>query len=142
MIERASGMDFAGTLGLSAKGMSAQNTRLRVIAENLANSATTGSSPGADPYRRKTVVFENSLDRSLGATTVGVSRIAPDNTAFPQRYEPANPAADVTGYVKTPNVNAFVEIMDMKEAQRSYTANLNVMETTRGMLTRTVDLLR
>jgi flagellar basal-body rod protein FlgC len=135
-------MDLSTTLDLSAKGMAAQSTRLRVIAENIANSSTTGSTPGSDPYRRKTVVFSNSLDQALGATTVGVRQIAPDMSAFPQRFDPANPAADTNGYVKTPNVNSFVEIMDMKEAQRSYTANLNVMETTRGMLSRTVDLLR
>jgi flagellar basal-body rod protein FlgC len=135
-------MDFASTLGLSARGMTAQRERLRVIAENLANSATTGSSPGADPYRRKTVVFANVLDRSLGAQAVKVRQVAQDQSAFPKRFDPSNPAADSSGYVKTPNVNSFVEIMDMKEAQRSYAANLNVMETTRGMMTRTVDLLR
>lgn len=135
-------MDLSTTLDLSAKGMSAQTTRLRVIAENLANSSTTGSAPGSDPYRRKTVVFANAMDRALGATTVSVKQVTPDMSAFPQRYEPANPAADANGYVKTPNVNPFVEIMDMKEAQRSYTANLNVMEATRGIITRTVDLLR
>ncbi len=135
-------MDLSSTLDLSAKGMAAQTTRLRVIAENLANSSTTASAPGSDPYRRKTVVFSNTMDQALGASTVNVKQVAPDMSAFPQRYEPANPAADANGYVKTPNVNPFVEIMDMKEAQRSYTANLNVMETTRGMITRTVDLLR
>ncbi len=135
-------MDFTSTMGLSAKGMAAQSTRLRVIAENIANSANTGSSPGADPYRRKTVVFANALDGALGTDAVSVKQIAPDGSAFPTRYDPANPAADANGYVKTPNVNSFVEIMDMKEAQRSYTANLNVMETTRGMMSRTIDLLR
>jgi flagellar basal-body rod protein FlgC len=135
-------MDLTRSLELSAKGMNAQSSRLQVIAQNLANSETTGSTPGADPYRRKTVVFANTLDTAMGTATVGVKQIAPDKSAFPKRYEPSNPAADATGYVKTPNVNSFVEIMDMKEAQRSYTANLNVMETTRGMMTRTVDLLR
>lgn len=135
-------MDFTSTLGLSAKAMTAQSERLQVIGENLANSATTGSSPGADPYRRKTVVFANELDRSLGADAVTVRQVTQDQSPFPRRFDPSNPAADSTGYVKTPNVNSFVEIMDMKEAQRSYTANLNVMETTRGMMTRTVDLLR
>jgi flagellar basal-body rod protein FlgC len=135
-------MDLATTLELSAKGMSAQTTRLRVIAENIANSATTGTSPGSDPYRRKTVVFSNVLDESLGTPTVGVRQIQPDTSAFPLRYDPGNPAADTNGYVKTPNVNSFVEVMDMKEAQQSYSANLNVMETTRGMLARTIDLLR
>lgn len=135
-------MDLATTLELSSKGMTAQSSRLQVIAQNIANSDTTGSTPGADPYRRKTVVFANSLDRSLGVTSVGVRQITPDMTAFPRRFDPANPAADPSGYVKTPNVNSFVEIMDMKEAQRSYTANLNVMETTRGIMSRTIDLLR
>lgn len=135
-------MDFTSTMGLSAQGMAAQSTRLRVIAENIANSASTGSSPGADPYRRKTVVFANALDGALGTNVVRVKQIAPDNSAFPTRYDPANPGADANGYVKTPNVNSFIEIMDMKEAQRSYTANLNVMETTRGMMSRTIDLLR
>jgi flagellar basal-body rod protein FlgC len=135
-------MDLTSTLDLSAKGMTAQSTRLRVIAENIANSSTTGSSPGADPYRRKVVVFSNSLNQALGTTAVGVREIETDKSPFPQRYDPSNPAADTNGYVKLPNVNSFVEIMDMKEAQRSYTANLNVMETTRGMMTRTVDLLR
>jgi len=135
-------MDLTTTLQLSAKGMTAQSTRLQVIAQNLANSDTTGSSPGADPYRRKTVVFSNTLDRSLDTTSVSVRQIVPDTSAFPRRFDPSNPAADTTGYVKTPNVNSFVEIMDMKEAQRSYSANLNVMEATRGMMNRTVDLLR
>jgi len=135
-------MDFTSTLGLSAKGMEAQGERLRVIAENLANSATTGTSPGSDPYRRKTVVFADELDRSSGTTGVSVRQVTEDQSAFPKRYDPSNPAADADGYVKTPNVNSFVEIMDMKEAQRSYSANLNVMETTRGMMMRTVDLLR
>ena len=88
------------------------------------------------------MTFANTLDRSLGVNTVGVSRVAQDESPFPTRFDPSNPAANEEGYVKTPNVNSFVEVMDMKEAQRSYAANLNVMETTRGMMTRTVDLLR
>jgi flagellar basal-body rod protein FlgC len=135
-------MDLSTTLDLSARGMSAQTTRLRVIAENIANSATTGSTPGSDPYRRKTVVFSNTLDETLGATTVGVKQIAPDMSPFPVRYDPDNPAADANGYVKTPNVNSFVEVNDMKEAERSYSANMSVMETTRGLLSRTIDLLK
>src|ERR1700733_16307507 len=135
-------MDLCTALDLSARGMSAQTTRLRGIAENIANSATTGSTPGSDPYRRKTVVFSNTLDETLGMPTVGVRQIAPDLSAFPQRFDPGNPAADANGYVKNPNVNSFVEVMDMKEAQSSYSANLNVMETTRGIITRTIDLLK
>ena len=135
-------MDMTTTLEVSAKGMAAQNTRLRVIAENLANAVTTGSSPGADPYRRKTVTFENKLDKSIGTTVVDVRKIAHDTTPFPQKYDPGSPAADTNGYVKMPNVSSFVEVMDMKEAQRSYSANLNVLETTRGMMTHTLDLLK
>ncbi len=135
-------MDMTTTLEVSAKGMAAQNTRLRVIAENLANAVTTGSAPGSDPYRRKTVTFENKLDKSIGTTVVDVSKIAHDTTPFPQKYDPGSPAADTNGYVKLPNVSSFVEVMDMKEAQRSYSANLNVLETTRGMMTQTLDLLK
>ena len=135
-------MDLTTSLAVSAKGMTAQSARLQVIAQNVANSDTTGSTPGADPYRRKTVAFASTLDRASGVSDVAVRRVMPDNSAFPTRFDPANPAADAAGYVKTPNVNSFVEIMDMKEAQRSYTANMNVMETTRGMMSRTVDLLR
>ena len=135
-------MDLSTTLALSAKGMTAQSMRLQVIAQNVANSDTTGSTPGADPYRRKMVAFASTLDQVTGVSSVSVRQVMPDSSAFPTRFDPANPAANAAGYVKTPNVNSFVEIMDMKEAQRSYTANMNVMETTRGMMSRTIDLLR
>jgi flagellar basal-body rod protein FlgC len=135
-------MDISKALAVSARGMDAQSARLRVIAENLANQETTGSTPGADPYRRKVVTFENRLDQAAGTETVRVKQIAPDQSALPQRYDPSHPAADAQGYVKTPNVNSFIEVMDMREAQRSYTANLNVLETTRSMLTRTLELLK
>jgi flagellar basal-body rod protein FlgC len=135
-------MDMTTTLEISAKGMAAQNTRLRVIAENLANAVTTGSTPGANPYQRKTVTFQNRLDRTMGANAVSVKKIAHDTTAFPQKYDPSSPAADTSGYVKTPNVNSFVEVMDMKEAQRTYSANVNVLATTRGMMLHTLDLLK
>jgi flagellar basal-body rod protein FlgC len=135
-------MDLTQSLGVSAKGMAAQGTRLRVIAENIANSSTTGAAPGADPYRRKTVSFQNTVDHATGEASVTVRKVGRDESPFPRRYDPASPAADSAGYVKTPNVSSFVEIMDMKEAQRSYSANLAVMETTRGMMSRTIDLLR
>jgi len=122
--------------------MDAQTTRLRVIAENLANQNSTGSTPGADPYRRKTVTFENRLDHQLGTDTVRVKDIGRDNAEFPQRYDPSSPAANADGYVKLPNVNSLVEIMDMREAERSYSANLAVMQSSRSMLTRTIDLLK
>jgi flagellar basal-body rod protein FlgC len=135
-------MDLDRALAISASGMAAQSARLRVVAENLANRESTGQAPGADPYRRKTVTFTSRLDRELGAETVRVSRVAPDPSAFPERFEPGHPAADARGYVKTPNVDSLVETMDMREAQRSYSANLAVLETTRSMLLRAIEALR
>lgn len=135
-------MDIERALALSARGMDVQTARLRTIAENLANQDTTGSAPGVEPYRRKLITFENRIDRALGTETVRVKSIAPDRGELPRRYDPSHPAADAAGYVRTPNVNSFVEVMDMREAQRSYSANLNVMEATRSMLTRTIDLLK
>jgi flagellar basal-body rod protein FlgC len=135
-------MDLDKALGISARGMQAQTTRLRVIAENLANQDSTGSSPGADPYRRKTVSFENRLDRALGTSAVRVRKIDRDKSDLPLRYDPGNPAADARGYVKTPNVNSFIEVMDMRDAQRAYSANLAVLEVSRGMLTRAIELLK
>src|SRR5580698_5855530 len=105
--------DLNQALNVSATGMDAQTTRLRVIAENIANQETTGSSPGADPYRRKTITFESTIDRAAGVETVRVKNIGLDNSALPLRYDPANPASDPQGYVKLPNVNTFVEVMDM-----------------------------
>lgn len=135
-------MDLTKAIALSARGMDAQGIRLRVIAENLANQDTTGDTPGADPYRRKTVTFTNQMDQALGEKTVSVASIDKDMSPFPLRYDPSHPAADAQGYVKLPNVNSFVEVMDMREAERSYTANLQVMQVTRGMLTRTIGMLK
>ncbi|WP_043362930.1 flagellar basal body rod protein FlgC [Belnapia sp. F-4-1] len=135
-------MDLDSALRISAAGMQAQATRLRVVAENLANRDSTGPAPGADPYRRKTVTFGNRLDRSLGVEMVQIRRIGTAPGDFPQLHDPSHPAADAAGYVKRPNVDSLVEMMDMREAQRSYSANLAVLETTRGMLTRTIEALR
>ncbi len=135
-------MDLSRALAISAQGMDVQTTRLRVIAENLANQDTTGSTPGADAYRRKTITFENRFDRALGAQALKVKAIGRDQSDLPKRFDPANPAADAQGYVKTPNVNSFVEVMDMREAQRSYNANLQVLEVSRGMLTRVIGMLK
>ena len=135
-------MDLDKALGIAASAMDAQTTRLRVIAENLANQDSTGSAPGADPYRRKTVTFETRLDQQLGAETVHVKQVGTDRSEFPQRYDPSNPAANADGYVKLPNVNSLVEVMDMREAERSYNANLAVMQSSRSMLSRTIELLK
>mgnify|MGYP001627554612 CR=1 FL=1 len=135
-------MDLDRALAISASGMRAQATRLRVVAENLANRDSTGQTPGADPYRRRTVTFAERLDRSLGARTVQVARVGTDRRDFPLRFDPGHPAADAQGYVRLPNVDSLVEMVDMQEAQRSYNANLGVLEATRGMLTRTSEALR
>jgi len=135
-------LDLEKALAISAAGMGVQGTRLRVIAENLANTQTTGSTPGADPYRRKTVTFANEMNRALGTETVTVHSIDADQSDLPLHYDPSHPAADSNGYVKMPNVNSFVEIMDMRDAQRSYEANLNVMASTRSMLSRTIEMLK
>jgi len=135
-------MDLDRALTISASGMAAQSARLRVIAENIANRDSTGQSPGAEPYRRKTISFGARLDRALDVATVRVSRIGEDPRAFPERFEPHHPAADARGYVRTPNVDSLVETMDMREANRSYSANLAVLDTTRGMLLRAIEALR
>ena len=135
-------MDLDRALAISASGMAAQSARLRVVAENIANRDSTGQSPGAEPYRRKTVAFAARLDRALGAETVQVARIGRAPGELPQRFEPSHPAADSSGYLRTPNVDSLVENMDMREANRSYSANLAVLETTRGMLQRAIEALR
>jgi flagellar basal-body rod protein FlgC len=135
-------MDLSQALNISAAGMDAQTQRLRVIAENLANQDSTGSFPGATPYRRKTAVFQDVMDHSMNARTVKVKAVVTDQSAFPQKYDPSNPAANPQGYVSEPNVNSFIEMMDMREAERSYSANLNVMQASRSMLTRVIDLLK
>lgn len=135
-------MDLTSALTISSRGMQAQTMRLRVIAENLANQDTTGSAPDADPYRRKTITFENRMDRASGIETVRVKKIDRAPGDFPQRYDPSSPAADARGYVKTPNVNSFIEVMDMREAQRSFNANMNVLEVSRSMLTRAIGMLK
>jgi flagellar basal-body rod protein FlgC len=134
--------DLNQALNVSATGMDAQTTRLRVIAENIANQDTTGSTPGADPYRRKTITFESAVDQAAGVDAVQVKDIGVDDSDLPLRYDPANPGANAQGYVKLPNVNTFIEVMDMREAERSYSANLSVMQATRSMLNKTIDLLK
>ena len=133
--------DLSGSRQISAAGLRAQSIRLRVLPENLANAQSTGKTPGSDPYQRKLVVFDNELDKALGAQMVEVSKIRRDQTEFTEKYDPAHPAADERGIVKFPNVNPLIELMDMREAQRSYEANLSAIETSRSMTNRTLDML-
>jgi flagellar basal-body rod protein FlgC len=135
-------MDFLKSLAIAASGLRAQAGRMRVISENIANADSTASSAGADPYRRKIPTFTSQLDRTLDAKTVGLGRIVPDRSDFRTKYEPSNPAADQSGYVKYPNVNPLIEMTDMREAQRSYEANLNIISATRRMIQRTLDILK
>lgn len=134
--------DLLKSLNISASGMKAQGTRLRVISENVANADSTALTPEGEPYRRKLVTFGSALDRALGVELVEVKRIIRDSSAFAERYRPGHPAADANGYVRASNVNTLVEVADMREAQRSYQANLKVLEASRTMLERTIDLLR
>ncbi|MFA5119699.1 flagellar basal body rod protein FlgC [Zavarzinia sp.] len=134
--------DLNKTLMISAAGMRAQSVRMRVIAENLANAETVGLKPGDQPYRRKVVTFAETLDQATGAETVKVKGVTEDQSAFGSRFDPGHPAADPNGYVQTPNVNTLVEVSDMRQAQRTYEANLNVVDSARTMLMRMIDLLR
>lgn len=135
-------MDLQNTMAISASGMKAQGVRLKVIAENLANANTTAETPGDLPYRRKVVIFKNELDRALGTDTVRAAKIDVDKSDFQRRYDPTHPSADAEGYVLLPNVNSIIESMDMREAQRSYEANVSVVEAARTMLSRTIEVLR
>lgn len=135
-------MDTMKSMLIAASGMRAQSERMRVIAENLANANSAASGPDEDPYRRQLPVFKNELDRVNGVSTVHVKSIVKDNSDFREQYMPGHPAADERGYVKMPNVNSLVEMMDMREAQRAYEANLSIIDNTRTMMARTVDLLK
>ncbi len=134
--------DLLKTFKISSAGLKAQGTRLRVVAENLANANSLPRAFGDQPYRRKIVTFRNELDRDLGLPTVRVDRIREDQSNFKKRFDPTHPAADDDGYVLMPNVSSLIETMDMREAQRSYEANLNVIRASKSMITTTIDILR
>jgi len=129
-------------LKVAASGLSAQSTRLRIVAENMANAQSTGKTADADPYRRKTVSFRTELDRTTGTQEVRVAEVGTDSSPYVEQYDPSHPAADARGYVKYPNVNMVVEMADMREANRSYEANLQVIKQAREMIAMTIDLLR
>lgn len=135
-------LDFLQSIRIAAGGMRAQAGRMRVVAENIANANSTAQTPGGDPYRRKIPTFRTTFDRELQATSVQLGPVRFAQGDFQTRLDPGHPAADAQGYVKVPNVNSLVESMDMREAQRSYEANLNVVTSTRRMIQRTIELLR
>lgn len=135
-------MDFLKSMAIAASGLRAQAGRMRVISENIANADSTPAKAGADPYRRKILSFSSEVDRELGIRKLGIGRIKPDSSDFRLKYEPGHPAADQNGNVKYPNVNPLVEMTDMREAQRSYEANVNLITATRRMLQRTIDILK
>ncbi|SFO11824.1 flagellar basal-body rod protein FlgC [Mesorhizobium sp. NFR06] len=133
---------LTAALKVAASGLGAQSERLRVVSENLANAQSTGNTPGADPYRRKTITFQSEVDRATGGSLVEVSSIARDPSDFPIEFQPGNEAANDKGYVKMPNVNTLVEMADMSEANRSYEANLQVIKQARDLISMTIDLMR
>lgn len=135
-------MDFMRSIAIAASGLRAQAGRMRVIAENLANADSTAQNAGSDPYRRRIPTFVSELDRSLGANVVTLGRVKSDQSEFQLKYQPGHPSADANGNVKYPNVNSLVEMTDMREAQRSYEANINVIGATRRMLQRTIEILK
>jgi flagellar basal-body rod protein FlgC len=133
---------LSAALKVASTGLTAQSERLRVVSENLANAQSTGQTPGADPYRRKTISFAAEFDRPSGAATVEVANIGRDDSAFPVEDQPGNQAADDAGYVKMPNVNVLLEMADMREANRSYEANIQVIKQARELISLTIDLLK
>lgn len=130
------------SLSVASSGLETQSTRMRIVSENLANANSTGRAAGADPYQRKTVTFDAEMNRAAGAQVVKVKEVGVDRTPFRVEYDPGHPAADKTGYVKLPNVNMMIEMADMREVNRSYEANLQVVKQVRSMLSMTIDLLR
>ena len=135
-------MDFLKSIAFAASGLRAQAGRMRVISENIANADSTATNPGADPFRRKVATFRSDLDRALDIRTVALGPTRPDPSAFRLKYEPGHPSADANGNVKYPNVNPLIEMTDMRDAQRSYEANINVIGATRRMIQRTLDILK
>lgn len=134
--------DFGRSMSIATSGLRAQAGRMRVISENIANAESTAKTPGGNPYRRKIPTFSSELDRTLEARVVNLGKIKPDTSDFRVKHEPGNPVADANGNVKYPNVNSLVEMTDMREAQRSYEANLNIISATRRMIQRTLDILK
>jgi flagellar basal-body rod protein FlgC len=135
-------MDLQKSMLVAASGLKAESARMKVIAENIANAESTAKVKGGTPYQRRIPTFREVYDEEIGANLVEQGRVQLDRTEFGEKFDPGHPAADDKGMVKTPNVNPLVESVDMREAQRSYEANLNVISSARRMLSRTLDILR
>ena len=134
--------DIIRTMRISGAGLRTQGQRLRVIAQNIANANSIATDPNGKPYRRKVITFRNQFEKALGMETVRVHKVRPDMSAFGKRFDPNHPAADADGYILTPNVNTLIEMTDMREAQRTYEANLSVIRSSKKMLTNAIDMLR
>ena len=134
--------DIIKTMRISGAGMKTQGARLQVIAQNVANANSLPQAEGGQPYRRQVMTFKNAFNEALGMNTVRVDKVRPDRSEFGKRFAPNHPAADEDGYVLTPNVNMLIEMTDMREAQRSYEANLSVIKSSKAMLNSTIDVLR
>jgi flagellar basal-body rod protein FlgC len=135
-------MDFVKSIAIAASGLKAQAGRMRILSENIANADSTAQNPADDPYRRRIPTFTSTLDRALDARTVALGPVATDPAKFVEKYQPGHPAANAQGYVKFPNINSLVETTDMRSAQRSYEANVNVIGAARRMISRTLDILK
>lgn len=135
-------MDIVDSVHISAAGLGAQSARLKVVAQNIANAESVGTRAGAQPYRRQTISFKETLDKETGLKTVQPGKVSKDQSDFVKRYEPTNPEADEQGYVMYPNVNSVVEMVDMREARRGYEANLNVIEASKSMFSDTLNLIK
>ena len=135
-------MDFLKSIAIAASGLRSQAGRMRIISENIANADSTAQARGGDPYRRKIATFRSEVDRALDARVVWLGRVQTDPTDFRLKHEPGHPAADANGNVRYPNVNSLVEMTDLREAQRSYEANINVISASRRMLQRTIEILK
>ncbi|MEK9753871.1 MAG: flagellar basal body rod protein FlgC [Rhodospirillaceae bacterium] len=134
--------DIIRTMRISGAGLRVQGERLRVISQNIANTDSLATEPNGKPYRRKIITFRNEFDKAVGMDTVRVHKVKPDMSNFGKRFDPNHPAADADGYVLTPNVNTLIEMTDMREAQRSYEANLNVIKSSKQMLNSAIEMLR
>jgi flagellar basal-body rod protein FlgC len=134
--------ELTDVFAIAGSGLKAQNQRMKVIAENIANADNTPAAPGMKPYQRQVITFKNEFDKAIGAYKVQVGGVHADNSDFIKKYDPSNPAADAQGYVLSPNVNPLIEMMDMSDANRAYQANMNVIDATRGMVLHTIQLLQ